>query len=201
MIGGWWKWLQPSEFTIWNYDFECHMSGFCCFDRTHSALFYLNDPNDKSLVGGELYLLDRKDLGEDAGKPSYGGAPLAEQAENVLMVKPTCGTLAVFASDSRNMHGTMPISSGTRFALPVWYTARNSLPQGSHYGPTSLSQEELERIEEKARNVCTWVNGATTHHDYPPPTGLKAFQGECNKWLNKLRDPDTLLPYESPRGE
>jgi hypothetical protein len=201
IINGWWKWLQPYEFSYWNYDFECHLTlDHCCYDRTHSALFYLNDPNDNSLVGGNLYLFDRKDLGEDAGKPSYSGAPLAKQAENVLMVKPTCGTLIMFASDSRNLHGTMPISSGSRFAIPMWFTAHSSLPQGSHHGASSLTHEELELIEEKAREACQRVNRASRHDDYPPPSGLKAVQGDCDEWLKKLRDPDTLLPYESPWG-
>ena len=84
-------------------------------------LLYLNDPEESDLVGGEMYLVDRRDLVNET-EPSYSGVGLAYQLQHTLKVKPHCGNLAIFTSDARNLHGTMPIWKGTRYAMPLWYT-------------------------------------------------------------------------------
>eukprot|EP00978_Attheya_sp_CCMP212_P019139 scaffold53258_cov53-Attheya_sp.AAC.1 len=181
-VGSWYEWLLPKEHSSWNHDFECEFDPMhCCFDRTHSALLYLNDPGDQSVVGGELFMLDRKDLGENIAVPSYSGASLAKQSEHVLMLKPTCGTLAMFTSDARNIHGTYPTASGQRFALPMWFTSIKNLPRTSEQ--YAFTREELEHIEDGALGVCE-----RPKNTYPPPSGLidESIDGDCDDWMNRL---------------
>jgi len=179
---GWYEWLLPTVYSAWNHDFECEFDPVhCCFDRSHSSLLYLNDLDDQSMVGGELFLLDRKDLGEDIAVPSYSGASLSKQSEHVLMLKPTCGTLAMFTSDARNIHGTYPTASGQRFALPMWFTSIKSLDRSSEQAPFTF--EELEHIEDNAWNTCQ-----RPENEYPPPSGLidESIDGDCDDWMVRL---------------
>eukprot|EP00978_Attheya_sp_CCMP212_P027895 scaffold94627_cov53-Attheya_sp.AAC.5 len=190
-IGSWYEWLLPTVYSSWNHDFGCDFDPtHCCFDRTHTALLYLNRPDDQSIVGGEMFMLDRKDLGVNTAVPSYNGASLAKQSEHVLMIKPTCGTLAMFTSDARSIHGTYPMASGKRFALPMWFTSHKSLPRSSKQNPFTLA--ELEHIEDVAWNACE-----RPQNEFPPPSGLidESIDGDCEEWLDRLRNPATLLPY------
>ena len=134
-------------------------------------------------------------MGENIAVPSYSGASLSKQSEHVLMIKPTCGTLAMFTSDARNMHGTYPVTSGERFALPMWFTSHRSLPRTSKQRPFKMA--ELVHIEDAAWSACE-----RSQNEFPPPSGLmdESIDGDCDKWLDSLRNPTTLLPYRYKTG-
>lgn len=193
IIGRLLTWLLPRRYSWWNHPWECPVTfdiyEHCCFFRTTSALLYINNATEE-YNGGALFLVDRKDLGDPA-KPSFSGGPLAKLAENVLHVKPSCGTLAMFASDTRNIHGVLPLAEGQqRFALPMWFTAHKDLPKDNS-GATALGKEQLETVEKLSRTVCERYDTSRSDN-FPPPSGLS--QGNCEAWLNELRDPKTLVP-------
>ena len=189
----WWNWWlpEPSDYSVWNHPMTCvRNNDHCCFFRTHTVLLYLNDPSEieqKELEGGELYLLDRNDL-TNPNRASYSShVPLSEQANHVLLVPPVCGTLVVMASDSRNIHGTLPMQKGKRVALPLWMTSHKHMPPVE-----DLSQ--LEEIEELTQSVCDRRDSAIHQMDYPPPTGLLK-SNDCESWLDQVRDGTTLQSY------
>jgi hypothetical protein len=63
--------------------------------RDVSAIYYLNDEFD----GGEIF---------------FERAP--------LMVKPHRGLLLAFPSDADHVHEVLPVRSGVRYTMPVWFT-------------------------------------------------------------------------------
>jgi predicted 2-oxoglutarate/Fe(II)-dependent dioxygenase YbiX len=63
--------------------------------RDVSAIYYLNDEFD----GGEIFF---------------------EQAQ--LMVKPRRGLLLAFPSDADHVHEVLPVSSGVRYTMVIWFT-------------------------------------------------------------------------------
>jgi predicted 2-oxoglutarate/Fe(II)-dependent dioxygenase YbiX len=60
-----------------------------------SAIYYLNDEFD----GGEIFF---------------------ERAQ--LMVKPRRGLLLAFPSDADHVHEVLPVSSGVRYTMAIWFT-------------------------------------------------------------------------------
>jgi len=198
---------ESKEFKIWTEPWKCKLvSDHCCRDRTHSVLLYLND--ESQIEGGELYMIDRFDLDDkdyDINKNNtpnmtqnpknfHSKVPMFRLSENVLKIKPKCGTLAMFASDARNIHGTYPIKSGKRYAMPMWFTSFQSLPitdfTNSDQSPNetsdikshNISEEELEMIENKARRYCEYEGGGDY---YPPPLGLRqTHEFDCDEWIN-----------------
>lgn len=161
--------------------FECVLTEeHCCAQRTHSVLLYLNDPEDGDLVGGDLYLVDRQDL-IDPSKPSYSGVGLAEQFKHTLRVKPTCGTLVFFASDARNFHGTFPIQSGSRVAMPMWFTSAKDIPW---HNPEVLREQMSEDgYWEWLKYRCDWMNG-----ELPVPSGLEPYLDDCEAMVQAVKD-------------
>ena len=63
--------------------------------RDVSAISYLNDEFD----GGEIFF-----------------------AREQLTVKPRRGLLLVFPSDADHVHEVLPVSSGVRYTMPIWFT-------------------------------------------------------------------------------
>lgn len=67
--------------------------------RDVSAIYYLNDEFD----GGEIFF---------------------EQTQ--LTVKPRRGLLLVFPSDANHVHEVLPVHSGVRYTLPIWFTKQQA---------------------------------------------------------------------------
>jgi len=191
--------LLPSNKTqenFWNHPWKCQLrTDHCCFDRTHTAILYLNSP--KQLSGGELYMINRQDMMNSTTHgniPNYISVlPMADQAKDVLTIPPTCGTLVMFTSDSRNIHGTLPMSHGRRYALANWFTSHTNLPPKSHSEASTLTLEELQQVEKNVQTLC-YYDGSEYY--YPAPRGLAVISHwNCTEWLKEVRDPDTLHPY------
>jgi predicted 2-oxoglutarate/Fe(II)-dependent dioxygenase YbiX len=49
-----------------------------------------------------------------------GGELFFEQAQ--MMVKPRRGLLLVFPSDAEHVHEVLPVRSGVRYTMPIWFT-------------------------------------------------------------------------------
>src|SRR5205807_3842016 len=63
--------------------------------RDVSAIYYLNDEFD----GGEIVFDTQQ-----------------------LMVKPRRGLLLAFPSDAAHVHEVLPVRSGVRYTMPIWFT-------------------------------------------------------------------------------
>ncbi|KAL7576242.1 hypothetical protein ACA910_013721 [Epithemia clementina (nom. ined.)] len=208
----WWNWWmpKPSVYSPWNHPTKCAATKrHCCTRRTHTAVLYLNDPSsdliqtgqEEPLVGGELYLIHRHDLPDDndndhdsnnnnGGDASYfTGAPLSEQVQHVLKVPPTCGTLALFTSNSRNIHGTLPLKQGVRYHWPTFWISDRHVPTAL------LDDQSLCLAQERVQAMCDSVSSSSMSEGgndrrmshYPPPTGLQQAGGDCQAWLQNLR--------------
>ena len=122
----------------------------CCPHRTHSVLLYLNDPDNDRLKGGDFYIVDREDLA-DENRPSFSSkVGLAEHMRHTLRVKPHCGNLMLFTSDTRNLHGTYPIQSGVRYAMPMWQSDLSMIER---------DDELLDNFLDRLWNWCPAMGG------------------------------------------
>lgn len=169
---------------VYTEGFVCEiLKEHCCAHRTHSVLLYLNEPSD--VVGGDLYLVDRQDLLQN-DEPSYAGVGYAKQLQHTVRVQPTCGNLMLFTSDARNLHGTLPIVKGRRFAMPMWFMEAHSLPW-----------HESEKLESHMETYF-WGNFHTICEqiiagDRPVPTGLREYVGgDCDE----MKEAVVAMVYE-----
>ena len=137
--------------TIFFDGFNCKQTiDHCCPHRTHSVLLYLNDPDDDQLKGGDFYIVDREDLA-DENRPSFiSKVGLAEHMRHTLRVKPHCGNLMLFTSDTRNLHGTYPIESGVRYAMPMWQSDLSMIER---------NDELLDNFLDRLWNWCPAMGG------------------------------------------
>jgi hypothetical protein len=155
----------------------------CCAHRTHTVLFYLNDndyddevPEDSDLKGGEFFFVDRKDL-DDPAERSFGGVGLAKQLQHTLRVEPKCGNVALFTGDARNLHGTMPIRSGARYAMPMWFTDPAVLHR--RWGEREPNLENWLHIMEDRCHLMGPV--------LPMPSGFKQYEGDCEGLVEAIK--------------
>jgi len=164
-------WFGSSEEDIFLDGFECvQTTEHCCAHRTHSVLLYLNDPDDDTLKGGDFYIVDRQDLDQESGEDSNeqiftSEVGLAEHMRHTLRVKPSCGNLMLFASDTRNLHGTYPIESGVRYAMPMWFSDLSLL---------DVNERLLDEYLDRVWKLCPFMGG----EGLPIPTKLKEYAGE-----------------------
>jgi predicted 2-oxoglutarate/Fe(II)-dependent dioxygenase YbiX len=79
-------------------------------NRAVSAIYYLNE----TFEGGEI-VFDRESLA----------------------VKPRQGLLLAFPSDGRHVHEVLPVRSGVRYTMPIWFTKQESLSMANSLLPVT----------------------------------------------------------------
>jgi hypothetical protein len=125
----------------------------------------------------------------------YSGPGLVTLLKHTLKVQPHCGNLLMFTSDARNPHGTLPIQSGVRYALPTWFSDTSSMPKrraaiDTHpKGPgnntiTKWMEPMFKRMESECQD---WGDGMS----FPAPSGLLEMgpvtPDTCAEWLAHQR--------------
>jgi hypothetical protein len=89
--------------------------------RDASAIYYLND--------------------------EFGGGEIVFELEQ-LMVKPRRGLLLAFPSDAAYVHEVLPVRSGVRYTMPIWFTkqqryALTDFPMSSSRDGAKLAPNEI----------------------------------------------------------
>ena len=193
-----------TELKHWHHKSRCQPKPeYCCTMRAFSAHLYLNDMetgkeeegDDDKLVGGDLYLVNRKGRRNDT-KPSYSGANLAKILRNTIRVKPQCGNLILFASDARNYHGMFAIEKGTHHAISLWFTDLKNLAWKFRH---SL-EHELPSFWKTVDVACLSMGAKV---GLPIPSELKESIGNCDEIIETLQTwaDSSATEYEQEVGQ
>jgi predicted 2-oxoglutarate/Fe(II)-dependent dioxygenase YbiX len=81
--------------------------------RAVSALYYLNG----DFTGGELVFERQK-----------------------IVIRPRPGLLVAFPSDQHHVHEVMPVQSGCRYSMPIWFTRQRTAALAAFAGPASADE-------------------------------------------------------------
>ena len=161
-----------------------------------TARSYLNDPNNTENVGGEVYLARRDDVANDSTTPLYSGPGLVTLLRHTVMVRPHCGNLILFTSDARNPHGTLPIESGVRYAVPMWFSDIDSMPHrrsSNDIHPKGPGDQSIHRwVDDFLQRVVEECPSFGQEHSLPSPSGLLELgpvsPETCDEWIGRLYD-------------
>ena len=121
-------------------------------------MLYLNGPDssDNPVEGGEFFFLNRRDVDPNMNTLLNDRVKNAATLfRNMVKVIPHCGRLVIFSSDMKNIHGTLPVLRGERFAMPFWFTSIEHLPKDTRLG--NIDENWIVRLARKhiRRAVCT----------------------------------------------
>ena len=122
------RWVRQStgyhaNFTSrypWHFDYGQHASG------VFSAILYTGNDGDEPLVGGYTAFVDspppKRDYPHDAGldRQEDGTAYLRRG----LAIAPRVGRLVLFTGGAENYHAPLPVASGRRQTLQMWFQCR-----------------------------------------------------------------------------
>lgn len=118
----------------WGED-VCRASDVCCAWRSHTVFTYLSDDN---VDGGEFY------IARDSANARHGRR---REEDLAIKVRPKCGQMVGFSSGGENLHGVLPLKSGSRYSIGLWLT--------KDQGFTELlpGEEDQEAEDQEAQDV------------------------------------------------
>lgn len=156
--------LHTDEATHTGYHYSCVIYLSTHGEDFEGGSFVFNDPQEKGAPKQDLEHLGLEEQIRRTGR-------------ELKPFKPTRGAAVIFSSGWENMHEVEKITSGTRFAVPCFFTTC-PVPEEA-YGPPTMAVGKPKNDDDIADD---WLHLLLTHREEEPHQSLGRVKELLMKW-------------------
>lgn len=131
--------------TTYNYDVKNNKPGLAMDYHTDHASFNERYPGQKFIVTVTIYLNDEY----EGGEISF----LDESTGSITNYKPKAGDITVFPSGYPYFHGVLPVLSGDRYLLRMFWSWYHEGTQEWHDGYAKYGEEEWTKMQDQINEI------------------------------------------------
>jgi hypothetical protein len=131
--------------TTYNYDIKNNKPGLAMDYHTDHASFNERYPGQKFIVTVTVYLNDEY----EGGEISF----LDESTGSITNYKPKAGDVTVFPSGYPYFHGVLPVLSGDRYLLRMFWSWYHDGSQEWHDGYEKYGEQEWTKMQDQINEI------------------------------------------------